>query len=228
MAIIQKKVLAYSGTTAGIDVATDWKNWLDTFDVPYLATEVTGSGDAVLLITLGDKVCVDLSFTAGNMYVRMYKVGDTPPSYSVTFGTTYNVILAISNTAIFVTIDSTSSKHFAFLYEDIGLQTYYGSTFVSDDHDTEPRQVQNINLTKYGEVSASYKHTASLNYPTVSGSIDYTDKDLISDGTNSVRDSNYLGCSTVDPHFVYTFSGNNFYALGPNTLVWANNSLSED
>lgn len=238
MAIIQKRNLVYAYNLPAIDAANGWKTWLDSFSVPFMTTEVTGdANNARFIATFDNKVCIDFLYINSDLvslteHFRMYEVGGTPPAPSTwtSMGRNLSAIIAISNTAIFITIDQSSgNRHFACLYENINTQSFYGSLFY--DHENTagiPRQIQDIYLTKYGELSAVYRHTAALNYPTVSGSIDYTDKDLISDGTNSVRDPNYLGCSTVDPHFVYTFSGNNFYALGPNTLVWANNSLSED
>ena len=234
MAIVQKRNMSCSSNVTAIAAATNWKTWLDTFSAPFVVTEVTGNNNnATFTATFDDKFRLEFNYYNADLwsltsYFRSYKVGDTPPNFSPSMGRDYAAILVLTSTSIFLTVDTWNARHYAIAYEILGAQSFYGSLFYDRDGSGGiPRQIQEIPLTKYGEASPVYAHTSALNYAVVPGYIDFSNTDLLSDGTNSVNDTNYIGCSTVNSNYIYTFNGNNFYALGPHTLVLANNSLEE-
>ena len=233
MAIVNAKAFSFSNTLPAIDMAEDVRAWITRYGSEFVSAETTGDeSEAYFICKMNGIVCFQIRFTspdANFWFSEPFLDGETPTMYG------YNMwknsctgTLVLSNSAMYVLFErgnSGNSYRIAYVCELIGPDMYYGHRF---DENTNPKYLRNIYLAKYPDHSFIYRHIANLGYSCVLGTIDYITAATITDGTRSIPDPHFIGCSTIQPFQVYTFNGINYYALDENTLVSSNNSLSED
>ena len=230
MAIVNSKAFSFSDTLPAIDMADDVKAWIIRYGSEFVSVETTGDeSNAYMTCIMNNLVCFQIHFAAPDAYFwfsQPYLIGESPSYYGYNrWKNSFTGTLVLSNSSIYVNFDrGGSSYRMSYVCEVIGGNTYYGHNF---NDNTNPKYLRNIYLTKYHDHSFVYRHIANLGYSCVLGTIDYTTAATITDGTNSILDPHFIGCSTIQPFQVYTFNGMNYYALDENTLVLSNNSLEE-
>lgn len=228
MAIVNAKAFSFSNTLPAIDMAEDVKAWLTRYGSEFVSAETTGDeSDAYLTCTMNNLVCFQIHFGSPDAYfwfTEPYLVGESPSYYGYNrWKNSCTGTLVLSSSAMYVLFDrGGSSYRISYVCEVIGGNTYYGHNF---NDNTNPKYLRNIYLAKYPDHSFIYRHTATLSYSCSVGIIDYTSTSGLTDGTNLISDTNYLGCTNITPFQVYTFNGLNYYAMDENTLVLSNNSL---
>lgn len=210
------------------------KEWFDQFNCSLISTEILEESN-YLIVTVDDKIdlCIQPSGEGRFVFLSfgVVKTDEEPATtYTISadsmFGAKMYIGICISNSAVFFVGDDTRANnynHYAFLYEKIGVDSYYGSRGASDEN-VSTTYLRQVSIQNYA-TQVIYSHSASLNYACAIGMIDYTPTSIIKNTTETLNDPNFLSCSTVVPLQVYTFNNMNYYAVDENTLVLSNNSL---
>ena len=228
MGIVNAKYFSFGDTIPALDMANDIKAWLTRYSSTLVSAETIGDdSEAYLTCKMNNLICFRIRFTSPDAYFwfsEPYVEGETPSMYGYNrWKSSCTGTIVLSTSAIYVLFDKGGNGYrIAYVCELIGSDMYYGHRF---DENNRPQYLKNIYLAKYPENSFAYHQIATFNYTCTLGLIDYTTASTISDGTNIVSDPNFYGCSAIIPFQVYTFNGDNYYALDENTLFLSNNSL---
>ena len=208
------------------------KEWFDQFNCDLISTNILEESN-YLIVTVDNKIDLCIQPSGEGRFVFLgfgtVKTGEEPTTtYTISADSNFSykiyIGICISNSAVFFVGDDTrDSKHFAFLYENIGAYSYYGSRGASSSA-TSTTYLRQVSIQNY-ETQVIYSHSVSLNYACVTGMIDYTPMSIIKNTTEALNDPNFLSCSTVVPLQVYTFNNMNYYAVDEHTLFLLNNSL---
>ena len=239
MGIVRRSAFAQQNMTFE-EKANQIKSWFDRFHSDFISTEILPDIEYVI-VTVDNKVnlCIRPDSNYGDssrwnfLYFGAVKVGEEPQapyviSSDAAFPTYANMYMTvcINNSTFFLSADTKrDNKHYAFLYENIGVTTYYGQRDYSAD--VEMVSLSLVTIRDYENINLTYNHTAMLNYQAVLGSVDYTPYSMLTSANESILDSNFLGCSTLTPYQVYTINGQNYFAASANDLFLANNSLED-
>ena len=200
MAIVNSKAFSFSNTLPAIDMVNDIKAWINSYGSEFVSVETTGDeSEAYFICKMNGIVCFQIRFASPDAYFwfsEPFLDGETPTMYGYNrWKNSFTGTLVLSNSAMYVLFDrGGSSYRIAYVCELVGSDMYYGHRF---DENTNPKYLRNIYLAKYPNNSFVYRHNASLGYSCVLDKIDYTPAATMTDGVNSILDSNFLGCSTV-------------------------------
>lgn len=209
------------------------KEWFDQFNCDLISTKILEESN-YLIVTVDNKIdlCIQPSGEGRFIFLGFgtVKTGEEPATtYTISADSSFDTYkiyigICISNSAIFfVGDDIRESKHFAFLYENIGTYSYYGIRGAASSS-ISTTYLRLMSIQEYTS-QVIYSHSASLNYACVTGLIDYTPMSVIKNNAEALNDPNFLSCSTVVPLQVYTFNNMNYYAVDEHTLFLLNNSL---
>jgi hypothetical protein len=128
-------------------------------------------------------------------------------------------ILTIGYTDSFIYFNTTDpqNRRVLFVYEKFNDLRLYAATSTTDGSPFIP--IESLTLTDISTLQ-EYKHSAILNYQTVSKYIDYSVDRLFS-GTmcTDVVDPYFITCSPVTSDRLVTFNGENYYSAGTTTLI---------
>lgn len=182
-----------------------WSDWFSSFSSPLIDV----SGDVITI----DSAFV-ISFDSGVLTISQNGTSIA----TMNCNSAITVTAVISNTFVYIQGYDSAVHRFIFVYEIIGTQklyTVYGSgatgsvaympisslTFVDTDSGIE------------------YVHAARLNFSANLGNIAFAKDALFQNSVRDIEDPNLITCSALDADQIHAFDLNNFYALGPNTLI---------
>jgi len=200
-----------------------FKAFLDTFDCPIISTSITSY---TLNINVNNIVTVALNMDNNRTQV-IYN--GTTSNYSMINSYNPAQMTAICGDTFFYlqfNCDYGAGRRFCFVYEIISGKNYFGAVGAGTESSSAHVWYSITDITlKQVENSLNYTHKKVLSYAAPLNYIDYSSDILFESGTyaSDVIDSNILTCSDVPQDNVITFNGNNYYSLGPNTLIQLNN-----
>ena len=133
-----------------------------------------------------------------------------------------NLWLCCNESFVWLTVDSNDSNKICFLYEKIGNKKLCGHTYTAK---TGNPDIHGVTLTDLLS-QETYTHAKNLNYtcesvyPDCYDYLDYSEDVLTSNGLRSnVTDTNTLTSSITTLNKILSFSGDNYFALGTNTII---------
>lgn len=202
------------------------KENLDNLGCPILTTTATNT---TLTVTI-DNTC-GILFDFGNSAIKTINSDGSLSTEAVNlvdFHGPFTFINVFSSDFFYLQYSDSFrdvGRKYVFVYEKVDSDKYYGAygSFGDfyDRHEFYP--ISDVPLTKVG-FSELYWHKQILNYSAPLGYIDYCVDLLFTSGdiVSSVVDTNTISCSTIEKNNVITFGSNNYYSLGPNTLIQLN------
>lgn len=197
MATVKRSSLPMSGSS--------WGTWFNNLNCPL----ISASGNVINI----DDV---FTLTKDNYIVTLNK-GSTQ-IFSSSWNNPATVTVCCSDTLVYIQGYDPQSRRFVFIYEkldDIIIYAYFGG---GNTTGVAFKPISSVTFTDIN-TGLEYTHDARLNYSVELGNIDYAPDVLFLSGVKNVEDPNFVTCSTVTADKVVTFQGQNYYAVGSNTLV---------
>jgi len=191
------------------------KNYIDGLDIPVISTSLANNQFDIVVF---DTYRIRFEYYSCRIYDELgYNlVGDqimyNPFTEPLTF------IIGYSDTFFYLHYTDAYSRGFTCVCEIINNKKYMG---VNRTGSFDP--ITSIRM-KCAEDQGSVYFRKVLNYSVDSGSLDYTQNVLFDkDSAMILVDPNTITCTDVTQDKIITFNGNNYYSLGPNTLIQLNN-----
>ena len=219
MAIVKKRSIAIANLS-GI------KAFIDSFNNPLVTTEVvstthSASSGQDLVITFENKGTVTL----------YKKNGWVSAAYDFPHGISADRGIRGLDTLPITICSGDDFFYFEFEFDNFGYCTFVfvydkvsvGSTLFGIDgfYPGTHECILDTNMTVCElESGAEFTYGRPLNYTATTGTIQYIDHATVLNGGVKTFDDNILkSCTKVTPRTVITFSGQNYYVIGNNTLI---------
>ena len=191
------------------------KNYIDGLDIPVISTSLANDKFDIMVF---DTYKIRFEYYNCHIYDEFgYNlVGDqimyNPFTEPLTF------IIGYSDTFFYLHYTDAYSRGFTCVCEIINNKKYMG---VNRTGSFDP--ITSIRM-KCAEDQGAVYFRKVLNYSVDSGSLDYAQNVLFDESSAMILiDPNTITCTDVTQNKIITFNGNNYYSLGPNTLVQLNN-----
>lgn len=222
MAIVKKRIINTDNISA-------IKNFIDSFNSPIVTASIVDTthsarGGKDLVLTFEDKGTVTLYPNGSSIATyAAYNFPDISSDgrYIVSSGE-YPITICSSDTFFYFEFSFVSWGDyctFIFVYDKVSENsTLFGiDGFYPHLH----HSIIDTNLTVTElESGANFTYGRPLNYSVTIGTIQYLDHTIILNGAVKAFNNNVLrSCTQVAPGVVITFNGQNYYAIGNNTLI---------
>lgn len=198
------------------------KTYIDSMNCPLVVnTEVVGDS---LVITLEDMGTFTIYRSDGWFYLKYNFINDiTRVAECWAAGSSvYPLLLCTSDNLFYFHLKGQWSwdipNSYVFIYDKLSDNSHLvGSTTWRNAAYFLP--VESLSLTELETVS-TYAVGKPLNYAKAANHIDYCSPAILMSGdVKAYNDPNFTSCSTVTVNNVYTFNGQNYFAIGTNTLI---------
>lgn len=137
--------------------------------------------------------------------------------------TPYSITVCYLGTMLFyVQLRDTYGRRFVFIYEKIGGHKLLGFDGSGSASASNFYDISDISLTDV-DSSLVFLHGIRLNIINEPGYISYADEALFCNNVKSLIDPIFISCSSVIADRILTFNGKNYYSIGANTLLLAEN-----
>ena len=200
--------------TASIDAYMDF---FDDFNCPIISVDSANS-----TITIDGTITIEIVVNSGYTNGRDWNITYNGETYSLLQQGSATIWLCCSDKFVWFTVESSDTNKICFLYEKIGNKKLCGHSYSAKSGSPD---IHGVTLTDLS-TQDTYSHGKNLNYscesqyPDCYTYMDYTDDALISNSFRSdLVDTNTLACSTTTVNKIITFAGDNYFALGTNTII---------
>ena len=141
----------------------------------------------------------------------------------------YTITVGYSDTLFYLQLNDSysSGRRFGFIYEIVNnsvLYAYKGTGMTSTTVATF-YSISDFTFTDTGSL-LNYTHGKRINGSVTVGYLMFAEDVLFNEGVRAMADSNFITCSTITADNVITFNSQNYYAVGPNTLLLMENVIS--
>jgi hypothetical protein len=177
-----------------------------------------------LVIDVNDDFTITFDFTNNKI-----TVGSEDVTYIDTAAGPYTITVGHSDTIFYLQLNDSysSGRRFGFIYEIINnslLYAYKGTGMTS----TTVAAFYPISDFTFTDIESllNYTHGKRINGSVTVGYLMFAEDVLFNEGVRAMADSNFISCSTITADNVVTFNSQNYYAVGPNTLLLMENIIS--